>query len=79
MMEKSKYRALRRHHAARVKNNRRFYWGHGRDLAESPAQWGKVSATPALCSCWMCGNPRKYYGDRTIQELRALQAVDDKE
>lgn len=22
------------------------------------------------CSCWMCGNPRKYFGQKTFQELR---------
>ncbi len=25
----------------------------------------------AVCSCWMCGNPRKYNGDETMQERRA--------
>jgi hypothetical protein len=24
------------------------------------------------CSCWMCGNPRKWDGERTIQERRRL-------
>ena len=23
-----------------------------------------------LCSCWMCGNPRKYFNHKTIQEER---------
>jgi hypothetical protein len=22
----------------------------------------------AKCSCWMCGNPRKYHGEKTLQE-----------
>jgi len=26
----------------------------------------------AVCSCWMCGNPRKWFGDLTIQERRFL-------
>lgn len=26
--------------------------------------------TTKLCSCAMCGNPRKFFGDRTIQEKR---------
>ena len=26
--------------------------------------------TPKVCSCYMCGNPRKYYGEDTIQEKR---------
>lgn len=24
----------------------------------------------ASCSCYMCGNPRKYFGDLTVQELK---------
>jgi hypothetical protein len=24
------------------------------------------------CSCWMCGNPRKWRGDPTVQERRRL-------
>lgn len=24
----------------------------------------------AECSCYMCGNPRKWFGDKTIQERR---------
>jgi hypothetical protein len=26
------------------------------------------------CSCWMCGNPRKYEGRSTVQERRQLLA-----
>ena len=26
--------------------------------------------TPKSCSCPMCGNPRRYFGERTIQERR---------
>ena len=27
---------------------------------------------PAVCSCWMCGNPRTFYKDgRTLQEKRS--------
>jgi hypothetical protein len=66
-------RALRRHHAERLKRNRRFYYGH--DLALDPVRLGRALATAAVCSCWMCGNPRKHFGDRGIQELRLLQDV----
>jgi len=30
------------------------------------------------CSCWMCGNPRKFVGERTIQERRRLAEFDRK-
>jgi hypothetical protein len=29
------------------------------------------------CSCWMCGNPRKYFGERTRQELKAALGMID--
>ena len=32
---------------------------------------------PAQCSCWMCGNPRKWLGERTMQERRAPTRDDD--
>jgi len=43
----------------------------------SPRSIGITTKTFTLCSCFMCGNPRKYYGNakasRTIQELRFFQ------
>jgi hypothetical protein len=29
------------------------------------------------CSCWLCGNPRKYFGARTRQELKAALSMED--
>lgn len=76
-MEKLKSRAQRRHENARVRLSRRVQCR--RDLSGDARSWGKAVATPAACSCWMCGNPRKYFGRRTIQELRALQAAHESE
>ncbi|MFB9241977.1 hypothetical protein IV454_29305 [Massilia antarctica] len=59
-------RALRRHHAVRLKRARRFY--SGIDNATDPRRHGILLHTPAVCSCWMCGNPRPYIGP-TIAEL----------
>jgi len=28
--------------------------------------------TPKRCSCWQCGNPRRYRGETTMQEKRSL-------
>ena len=60
----------RRHHKERLKKKRK------RDIVyykEFPIN--KHVITPKLCSCIMCGNMRKYFGnskqDKTIQELRA--------
>jgi len=59
---KNTTRALKRHHQKRIKNNRKYYWGG--NAATSDKSQGKCSRTPCLCSCWMCGNPRKYLGAR---------------
>lgn len=71
MLEKIRTRARRRQHAFRVKRNRRF--DQGENLATEPRRWGRHCAAPAACSCWMCGNPRRHLGLRTIQEQRFLQ------
>ena len=31
---------------------------------------GLRSHTPCRCSCYMCGNPRKYFNDNTMQEKK---------
>ena len=55
--------AENRHHAARVKANRKLYHFKGKTAYK----------TPAPCSCWMCGNPRKWFKTPTIQERRMFQ------
>lgn len=62
-------RAVRRAHIKRLKAARKHWWG--RDLSDD--EQGRVVDTPKPCSCWMCGNPRKYFRERTIQERRAMQ------
>jgi len=63
-------RALRRHHAARLKKARAEYWGGGE---KSPLQLGLLLHTAAMCSCFACGNPRRYDGELTIAEQREYQ------
>lgn len=60
---KSSKRALRRHQKARVKAKARRIYPH--DRAAKSADY------LAVCSCWMCGNPRKWYGEPTMQERKA--------
>lgn len=60
-------RALRRHHLARLKRVRAKYrWGAANI---TPRILGMVVNTPCPCSCYLCGNARKFQG-RTIQEKR---------
>jgi hypothetical protein len=65
-MKKIPKRAVRRHHYNRLKKKRGNYWSG--DLSER--EQGMVVATPRLCSCVMCGNPRRHLGEKTIQERR---------
>lgn len=66
---KNMSRAMRRHHAARLKHARRFYFGI--DSRTDPRRQGMLLHTPTPCSCWMCGNPRRVVG-RTLAELLHL-------
>lgn len=77
----SKSKPLRHHHKLRQINKRQkdkiYCWinnpnsevWYDKDLK-------KRTTTPKLCSCWLCGNPRKFYGNgknaKTIQELKAV-------
>lgn len=72
-MENHSKRAVRRHHRDRLiaKRKKVIWW------AEHTPH-GMLANTPCRCSCWMCGNPRKYYkaqwiGRRTIQERKHYQ------
>ena len=60
-------RAQRIHHAQRIKSKRKKLVLNKHHTAYH---------TPASCSCPMCGNPRKWFGERTVQERRAMQEVE---
>jgi hypothetical protein len=61
-------RAIRRHHAARIKQARRFYYGLDNSLY--PRRLGKVLHTATICSCYLCRNA----ADPTRAEL--VQAIE---
>lgn len=44
------------------------YWFDG----INPTRIGIRAHSPAICSCPTCGNPRRHFSQRTIQELRIL-------
>lgn len=63
-------RAERRHHYQRLKRKRyRELKANGLLIDEKHLGYA-VSTHNAGCSCHMCGNPRKYYNDKTIQEQK---------
>lgn len=89
---KSSKRAERRHHNARLLKNRynrevrNHYWYYNDDRAEVLAGCLRRARlrldTNVLCSCAMCGNPRRTYGWNTwgvltFQEMRSYDAMQD--
>lgn len=37
-----------------------------------PRHVGRAATSPRPCSCWKCGgNPRRFFGEPTLQERRA--------
>jgi hypothetical protein len=63
-------RAVRQHHRARLIARRRHHFGRVRTSGEA----AKAATTPTPCSCWMCGNPRRYFRQRSIQKIPAMLA-----
>jgi hypothetical protein len=61
-------RAIRRHHRQRIISKRYERVVRGAWFVKSPGRLGK---TNTVCSCWMCGNPRKYFGLVTRREILA--------
>lgn len=38
--------------------------------------WAKRAEHMAKCSCWMCGNPRRHFGEVTMKEKKEKQRED---
>jgi len=66
-------RAIRRHHAARLKKSRAAYWGT-KEGELSSKQLGILTTTPKPCGCWQCNKPRKVFG-KPISQIRLEQAL----
>ncbi len=78
-MPKSLKRALRRHHYRRLKRKRERFWYGTYSAPMGPRHLGMAIATPKVCSCWMCGNPRRYFREKTLQERKADLALRGRE
>lgn len=75
-------RALRRHHTARLKHKRRYdFCVYSRDGRRTFCPINRHVITPCPCSCRLCGNPRKFYGNgqaaKTVAERRRLAAANE--
>ncbi|HXG85011.1 MAG TPA: hypothetical protein VNI84_13405 [Pyrinomonadaceae bacterium] len=42
-------------------------------LADDATYVGKLAQTRKPCSCWMCGNPRKWHKQKTLKELKQVE------
>lgn len=71
-------RAIRRHQLARIKQ-KRIRDRQARDArlglppdsaAQRERRAGMLANTATPCSCWLCGNPRRLFGEPSRQELR---------
>ena len=67
-----KDRHSKRRHKTEVKSKRQAKIAKAAGIkVESPHRFAKQHATNCGNSnCVMCGNPRKFFGDKTIQEQR---------
>ena len=74
-------RAFRRAaHAKAIAKTRKHIWSiwdwieydkkHGTDVYEQSVR--RRAENRKICSCYMCGNPRRYYGQRTVKENQFL-------
>lgn len=86
-IEKTKKRSQTRYELIKKKKAcSKYYWLKyidDKDEKSLQKQIGKLSHNPKVCSCWMCGNPRRKYkgkikGKMTLAEIRNSDAVDIK-
>ncbi len=75
---KSTKRALRRHHRQRMIRRVMRIWGVqwvDEDEEARRLRALRLYNNMSKCSCWICGNPRRYEGRPTLQEKRQLLAA----
>jgi hypothetical protein len=81
-MDRNRTRARRRADLARMKRRavrirsrseltEPKYWVDG--ISPDPRRHEKMADHLASCSCPGCGNPRRWFGEKTLQEMREEQ------
>ena len=61
----------------KIKRIIRHAWDEiSRNLADDPKFVGRMAKTPHPCSSFCCGNPRKHFGQKTVQEKKFDDATD---
>jgi hypothetical protein len=72
-------RDLRRHYEEKYKQRCRRI-ARRRQIPGADESWidaryiGRFAHSRQACSCFMCGNPRRYDGEKTLRERRREQA-----
>ena len=61
-------RAVRRHHANRIKQQVAGY--NGGYAREAPRQLGRLARARTPWSCVLCSNARRWFVERSLQERR---------
>lgn len=72
-MERDRAFRRERHHLRLIKALRLARrWGVWLNDPEHIHEWAsKMAITPKPCSCFGCGNPRRHFGELTLQEIKA--------
>lgn len=65
-----KNRSQRRHHEQRVKQKIKRRSKHEYKPLNEKDIGKRAAVHGSMCSCFMCGNPRKYYNKKTLQEYK---------
>ena len=68
-MNKAERRAKAERAKERAKRQLTLMWSDSNWPVTDKAV-GLHATTPKLCSCYMCGNPRRYFRELTLQEQR---------
>lgn len=78
MRDRGWRRAQQERALLRVKSwmNRNGWFSHDSE-EEKAARARRTAITPTPCSCWCCGNPRKWFKSPTMQERRWTDQVVD--
>lgn len=63
-------RSVSRHNKARMKKRARAVLSRWHPSLD-PAIVGSFADNLQKCSCVMCGNPRRFYGKKTREEMRS--------
>jgi hypothetical protein len=77
-MDRATRRAQKERNKARIRKAIVSTWSCGDDPAWVERTVARMANHGKLCSCYMCGNPRRHHGELTMQERRsALQLGPD--